>query len=81
LAAIPLLGGIFALAWMLGMFALFAPSGIGVREGALAYLLSFHLPGYIASLAAILSRLILLLVEGIFFIMVLAITGEKDGSG
>ncbi len=77
LVSIPLLGGIFALAWMLGMLALFAPSGIGVREGALAYLLSFHLPGYIASIVAILSRLILLLAEGIFFAMVLAITRDR----
>lgn len=74
LISIPLLGGIFALSWLLGMVALFAPSGIGVREGLLAYLLSFHLPVYIASVVVILARVIFLAAEGLFFAVALTTT-------
>ena len=70
-------GGIFACAWILGMLAIFAPSGIGVREGVLAYLLGFHIPAYIASVAAILARLLFLLAEVVFFVLVIMLTGGK----
>ena len=35
------LTGALAVSSMLGLMAIFAPSGLGVREGALVYLLSF----------------------------------------
>ena len=78
LKAIPLAGGIFALAWMLGALAIFAPSGIGVREGVLAYLLGFHVPIYIASLVAILARVLFLVAEAGFFVLVFAVTDKGD---
>ncbi len=73
---IPIWGGIFGVSLVLGMFALFAPSGLGVRDGILAYLLTFFLPGYVASLVTILTRLLFLLAEGIFFVIAMAIAGR-----
>ncbi|MEX2245465.1 MAG: lysylphosphatidylglycerol synthase domain-containing protein [Dehalococcoidia bacterium] len=48
--------GALSVAGVAGMLALFAPAGIGVREGALASLLSLHFPVETAALAAVLFR-------------------------
>lgn len=54
---LPLFMGSFAAAYIVGFAALFAPGGIGVREGALAYLLSFYLPLPVATIISILARI------------------------
>jgi len=56
LSAIPSVTGIFALAWLIGFVSLFAPGGLGVREGVLAYLLSSMVAGPAAIAIAVLSR-------------------------
>lgn len=45
--------GAHALAGILGVLALFAPTGIGVKDGLLFYFLARILPGYEASLATV----------------------------
>ena len=40
----------------LGLIALFAPGGLGVREGALTYLLPFLVPGSVAVILSVLTR-------------------------
>lgn len=53
----------FLLAWVVSMVAFVFPSGIGVREGAFAVVLSRHLPTSSAVSLAAASRLILTAVE------------------
>lgn len=48
--------GIFALAYLAGYAAVFVPSGLGVREGALAGLLSLYIPVTIAIAVSFLAR-------------------------
>jgi len=49
--------GIFAVSWIIGFLALFAPGGLGVREGILAFFLSFYFPASVAIMLSLLSRL------------------------
>jgi uncharacterized membrane protein YbhN (UPF0104 family) len=49
--------GIFPLAWVVGFVSLITPGGLGVREGALAYLLGFYMPISMAIMASILIRI------------------------
>jgi uncharacterized membrane protein YbhN (UPF0104 family) len=60
---ISFLVGALAFSNILGIVAIFAPSGLGVREGALVYLLSFIMPGSIAVIISILSRIWTTLIE------------------
>ena len=57
------MAGAYALAWTLGLATLVSPGGLGVREGVLAALLSGLLPGGMAVVAALASRLWLTGVE------------------
>jgi len=47
----------------LGLVAIFAPSGLGVREGALVYLLSFMMATPVAVIISILTRIWMTLIE------------------
>ena len=62
--------GLFNLASVLGIIALFAPSGIGVREGVLVAFLQFYFPVGIAILISLISRIWATLSEIIIFICV-----------
>ena len=57
------LTGALAFSSILGLIALFAPSGLGVREGALVYLLSFVMPVPVAVIISILTRIWMTLIE------------------
>ncbi|MEI9476334.1 MAG: lysylphosphatidylglycerol synthase domain-containing protein [Deltaproteobacteria bacterium] len=57
------LTGALAFSSILGLIALFAPGGLGVREGALVYLLSFTMPGSVAVILSVLTRLWMTLIE------------------
>lgn len=59
--------GVSNLAGALGMLAIFAPSGIGVREGILLALLSVVMPAEYALLVTITSRIWDVAMDGIFF--------------
>ena len=56
LHAVPFAVGAFALAWLIGFVSFFAPGGLGVREGVLAYLLAPAVTAPIAILIAVLAR-------------------------
>jgi uncharacterized membrane protein YbhN (UPF0104 family) len=47
----------------LGLIAIFAPSGLGVREGALVYLLSFMMVTPVAVIISVLTRIWMTLIE------------------
>jgi hypothetical protein len=57
------LTGALAISSTLGLIAIFAPSGLGVREGALVYLLSFLMATPVAAILSILTRIWMTLIE------------------
>ncbi len=57
------LTGALAISSTLGIIAVFAPSGLGVREGALVYLLSFMMATPVAVIISILTRIWMTLIE------------------
>lgn len=57
------LTGALAFSSVLGLIAIFAPSGLGVREGALVYLLSYIMPGSVAVVISVLTRIWMTLIE------------------
>jgi glycosyltransferase 2 family protein len=69
------LTGALAISSTLGLIALFAPSGLGVREGVLVYFLSILMPGSVAVILSILSRLWMTFIE-IGLIGVVYLIGE-----
>lgn len=57
------LTGALAISSTLGLIAIFAPSGLGVREGALVYLFSSIMPTPVAVIISILTRIWMTLIE------------------
>jgi len=57
------LTGALAASSTLGLIAIFAPSGLGVREGALVYLLSFVMAAPVGVILSILTRIWMTLIE------------------
>ena len=79
-ADLPGICGIFALSHVIGLVAIFAPGGIGVREGALAIQLQRLLPAGVAGALAIGVRGWFMLVELGCYAAVLAIS-RSDAPG
>jgi hypothetical protein len=71
------LTGALAFSTILGLVALFAPSGLGVREGALVYLLSFMMAAPVAVIISVLTRIWMTLIE-IGLIGVVYLLGQLD---
>ncbi|MEO0095117.1 MAG: lysylphosphatidylglycerol synthase domain-containing protein [candidate division WOR-3 bacterium] len=63
----PLIIGSYAGAWVLGFLAIIMPAGIGVKEGALAYFLSFYIPHSVAIISSILARVWITVGELVLF--------------
>jgi len=63
LAWLPTVIAIYAVSWIAGFLAPFAPSGLGVREGAMILLLGQYLPVPAVTATAILFRIWLILAE------------------
>lgn len=59
----PMIVGSFAIAWVVGFLSFITPSGLGVREGVLSYLLAQTMPLPVALLLALLARIWLTLAE------------------
>jgi uncharacterized membrane protein YbhN (UPF0104 family) len=55
--------GAFAVAWLAGLLAIYAPGGLGVREAVLVALLASHIGAADALVVAAASRLILIAVD------------------
>lgn len=56
-------GGVFAGAYLLGLVAVFVPGGLGVREGAMAFLLTPFFPLPVATAISLASRIWLTVAE------------------
>ncbi|SRR6266516_3996744 len=65
LLALPICIGIYAIAWDIGFVSFITPSGLGFREGAIVglFALALPLPGALAAIVAVLSRLVSTLAE------------------
>ncbi len=63
--------GAFAIAGLIGMIAVFAPSGLGVREGVLVFLLKYIFPNAIAALISLISRLWMIICELLFLFFII----------
>ena len=57
------LTGVYAVSYVTGYLALFAPGGIGVREGIMSILLTGAISPGVAAVVAILSRLMVTVIE------------------
>jgi len=57
LTDLPALGASYIAAWVIGFLSFLTPSGLGIREGLLAYFLGFWLPAPVAVVIGLLSRL------------------------
>jgi hypothetical protein len=76
------LTGALAASSMLGLIAIFAPSGLGVREGALVYLLSFVMATPVAVIISILTRIWMTLIEiGLIGVIYLFGKFQRQGNG
>lgn len=84
-SSILLLAGGFSLAAMVGIVAVFAPSGLGVREALLAVFLGQVMPTGVALLSSVLSRVWLTVVElaavSVVFLMIRFDVIDADGVG
>ena len=58
--------GLTVLAWLVGFVSVVTPGGLGVREGALSYLLSSRLSAHLSVLVSLLSRVVLVVTEILF---------------
>jgi glycosyltransferase 2 family protein len=72
--------GVFALGYILGLLALFAPGGIGVREGVFVVLLTPYLGAGGALALSVASRLELTVTEAVAGLGALAL-GRQQGKG
>ena len=57
------------LAGVIGVLALFAPGGLGVREGVLLVLLPVILPTEIAVLVVVITRVFSIMIDALFFVV------------
>jgi uncharacterized membrane protein YbhN (UPF0104 family) len=78
------LAGALAIASILGLGAVFAPSGLGVREGVLVYLLSYVMPASVAVIVSVLTRIWTTLIEiglivGVYFLFGMRKGKKKKG--
>lgn len=64
---IPLVGGAYVLAWLIGLVTPGAPAGVGVREAALLYLLAGLAPPAVILLAVVLGRVITVAGDLLFY--------------
>jgi len=67
----------FALAWVVGFLTPFAPSGLGVRDGLLTWLFSFYIPLPAATIVAVMSRLLFVL-EDISWALIMFLFQDID---
>jgi uncharacterized membrane protein YbhN (UPF0104 family) len=70
--------GAFAIAGLIGFIAVFAPAGLGVREGVLVYTLSYIFPAAISAVISLISRLWMTVCELILLLFVFLISSLNN---
>ena len=69
LVDLPALTFAWAASSILSLAVVFVPMGIGVKEGALAFLLGFRVPIVVATVIAVLARVISVVSEALCFLL------------
>jgi len=62
--------GAFAVSGLIGFLAVFAPAGLGVREGSLIFILSYIIPPAVSSVISITSRIWITLIDIVLFFVI-----------
>jgi uncharacterized membrane protein YbhN (UPF0104 family) len=70
--------GAFSIAGLIGFVAVFAPAGLGVREGVLVFTLSMIFPSAIAAIISLISRLWMTICELIVLLIVFVTSYLKN---
>jgi uncharacterized membrane protein YbhN (UPF0104 family) len=76
LALLPDMGAVFALSGLVGVLALFAPAGIGVREAAMSAMLSAYMPVAASIAVALAFRVALVAVDVIALAIALSLQAQ-----
>ena len=72
--------GVYLSSWTIGFVAIFAPGGLGIREGSLALLLQGSFPTGLAVSLSLLSRVWITILELLLFILAFIKKPEKPGN-
>ncbi len=78
LRSIPVLAGGFPLAWVIGFVTVFAPGGLGVREGVVVLLLAMFMPVAVAGVIAVAFRLLQIAAELVWAAAVCTMVRESN---
>jgi uncharacterized membrane protein YbhN (UPF0104 family) len=81
LSRIPNLAAAYALSWLIGYIVIFAPGGLGVREGTMTFLLSSVLPTPLAIVISFITRIWITLFEVLVFfigLIIMKVLGKKN---
>jgi uncharacterized membrane protein YbhN (UPF0104 family) len=78
LMELPLLCGSFVVAWLVGLVTPGAPAGVGVRELVLMILLEEIVPEADLLMAVLLSRIVTVSGDVLFFLIALVLSGKKS---
>jgi hypothetical protein len=65
----PAMVGVFSLSWIAGFIIFLTPGGLGVREGAIVFLLNPFMPSSVAILIAIIARVWWSIAEAILILI------------
>ncbi len=78
---LPLFLGGYSISWILGFIILVAPAGLGVREGIYSFILKLVMPGGIAIISSLITRVWLTTAEVVLALILLPFLGKggKDG--
>lgn len=76
-AMIPELTAAFLLAGTIGTLAVFAPSGLGVREGILLVLLGLLVPRHVAVVAVVVLRLWSIAMDVVFYVLAVVVARSE----
>jgi glycosyltransferase 2 family protein len=74
---LPSVVGLYAISWVIGFVVIFAPSGIGVREGVLIMLLNLVIANPVAIISAIFIRIVMTFGELTNFLVGLVLKNAK----
>ncbi|MHB1243397.1 MAG: UPF0104 family protein, partial [Gaiellaceae bacterium] len=81
LSSIPFLGGVSAVGAIVAVLAIFAPSGLGVREASMYGLLLAVVGEAVALGATVLNRLVITLVEAALLLLGAVLIRRRRGEG
>ena len=77
---VAVVSGVFLVSWLVGYLSFITPSGLGVREAVLAFLLAPFMGAGAAVLLAVLSRAVMILIEVIALGIVNVVASSRENN-